>query len=71
MHLRTLFLFTVAFVMFASPASVQAGTVTFYFAQPGIGLEVADGLLPFGKVRFTGFLDDGGSEWRMSVEDRL
>jgi hypothetical protein len=59
MHLRTLFLFTVAFVTFAIPCFAQTGTVTFYFAQPGIGQEIADGVLPFGKVSFTGFLYDG------------
>lgn len=59
MHLRTLLLFAVAFVTFALPCCAQTGTVTFYFAQPGIGQEVADAVLPVGKVPFTGFLYDG------------
>jgi hypothetical protein len=59
MHLRTLFSFTVALVTFALPCCAQTGTVTFYFAQPGIGQEVADGVLPVGQVPFTGFLYDG------------
>jgi hypothetical protein len=41
------------------PCFAQTGTVTFYFAQPGFGQEVADGVLPVGKVPFTGFLYDG------------
>jgi len=59
MQLRTLLLFNIAFVMLALPCCAQTGTVTFYFAQPGLGQEVADGVLPVGKVPFTGFLYDG------------
>lgn len=59
MHLRMLLLSAVALFTFALPCCAQTGTVTFYFAQPGFGQEVADGVLPVGKVPFTGFLYDG------------
>ena len=59
MNLQIRFLFTVAFVTFALPCYGQTGTVAFYFAQPGIGQQVTDGVLPFGKVPFSGFLYDG------------
>ncbi len=58
-YLRALFLFPAVLVTLALPCWAQSGTVTFYFAQPGFGQEVADGVLPFGKVPFTGFLYDG------------
>lgn len=59
MNLRMVFLLTIAFVTFAPPCYGQTGTVAFYFAQPGMGQQVADGVLPVGKVPFTGFLYDG------------
>lgn len=59
MHLRTLSLVIVLLLVFTLPCDAQTATVTFYFAQPGFGREVADGVLPVGKVPFTGFLYDG------------
>lgn len=50
---------TVAFLLCALPCCAQFGTVAFYFAQPGMGREIADGVLPAGTVSFTGFLYDG------------
>jgi hypothetical protein len=62
MQLRTLLLLTVALPALALPCRAQRGTVIFYFVQPGLGQEVADGLLPVGSVAFTGFLYDGSQK---------
>lgn len=71
MLLRIQFLFIVALLTFALPCCAQTGTLTFYFAQPGFGQEAADGVLPVGKVPFTGFGMTAASEWRMQEEDDL
>lgn len=59
MHLRALFFSIVALLLVALPCGAQTSTVIFYFAQPGFGQQVADGVLPVGRVAFTGFLYDG------------
>lgn len=59
MYLRKLHPLTVALITLALPCSAQTGTVTFYSIQPGVGQQIADELVPFGKAPFAGLLYDG------------